>query len=253
MFLQNRRDNQREYLRFYTSAPPVNILYDILEKLKGSDYKKARIYSLTAIGQNQHQVSDQYPLFFEIVDGDRLTSRLVDVQRRLTQSSARQAPRLSSSDVFRKRAVSSATNSELENKISMNKTSRSLLSSPLRLVTALLVLIMIVVVIYFIATHLLIDTPMDTPTPSATNAVTSTQPSIDTDSPTITLTPSQTLTPSITLTNSKTLTVTKTLTRTASPTSTHTPSRTVVPTLTRTPSRTIAPTSTRTPTATKKP
>lgn len=240
MFLQNKRDNQREYLRFYTSAPPVTLIYDVLKMLKGSDYKKARIYSLTAIGEDQRQLGSQYPPLFEIVDGDRFMSRLVDVQRRVTQASAWQTPATptSSPDTPRNPEVSlPAARSESQNKIGMRRTSRPPRPSPLILVTSMLVLIMIAVVIYFIATLL----TKNTPTPSATNTVTSTHTLAVTDASIITLIPSQTFTPNVALTNSKTLTITNIPTHTASPT------------LTRTPPRTIAVTATRTPTATPKP
>ena len=228
MFLQNKRDNQREYLRFYVSAPPVTIIYDIMKTLKGSDYKKARIYSLTAIGEDQRQLGSQYPPLFEIVDGDRFMSHLVDVQQRLTQASAWQTPATptSSPDAPRKpEAPLSATSSESQNKVSKRKTSRPLRPSPLILVTSMLVLIMIAVVVYFIATHL----PINTPTPSVTHTVTSTHTPTSTASSTITFTPSQTFTPSITPTNSTTPTVTRTSSRTVAPTLTHTPTATKKP------------------------
>lgn len=261
MFLQNTRDDQSEYLRFYASAPPVNIIYDILETLKGSDYKKARIYSLTGIGQNQRQITDQYPLFFEIVDGDRLTSRLTDIQRRLTQAPAGQTPvpPMSSSGVSRKREASSETSSKSQNKVGKFKTSRPPLLRLLLLMASMLLLVMIAVVAYvFMLPHL---TPSPTasatnttlPTSTSTNTATSTHTLTATASSTLTSTPSQTFTPSITLTNSTTPTITRTSSRTVSPTLTRTPSRTVVPTLTRTPSRTIAASSTRTATLTAKP
>jgi len=157
MTLQNKRDNQREYLRFYTSAPPVNVLYDVMETLKGSNYKKARIYSLMAIGEGQHQFSNPYPHLLEIVDGDRFMSRLVDVQRRLTQASAWRAPAAptSSPDAPRTPEVSlPAASSESQNKIGARKPARPRLPSPLILITAMIVLIMIIVVIYSVSTLL---------------------------------------------------------------------------------------------------
>ncbi|MBI5054551.1 MAG: hypothetical protein HZC38_15010 [Chloroflexi bacterium] len=158
MILQNKRDNQREYLRFYTSAPPVNVLYDVMETLKGSDYKKARIYSLTAIGEGQHQFSNPYPHLLEIADGDRFMSRLADVQRRITQASTWQVPAAPTSppDAPRTPEVSlPAARSESRNKISSaRKTTRLRLPSPLILITTVIVLVMIIVVIYSVATFL---------------------------------------------------------------------------------------------------
>lgn len=157
MILQNKRDNQREYLRFYTSDPPVHVIYDVMKTLKGSEYKKVRIYSLTAIGEDQRQLGNPYPHFLEIVDGDRFMSCLVDVQRRLTQASAWQTPATptSSPDAPRAPEVSlPAARSESQNKIGARKPARPQLPSPLILTTAMIVLMMIIVVIYFVATLL---------------------------------------------------------------------------------------------------
>jgi hypothetical protein len=163
MTLQNKRDDQREYLRFYTSAPPANIVNDVLQTLKGSDYKKARIYSLTAIGEGQHQFSNPYPHLLEIADGDRFMSRLADVQRRITQASTWSVPAAptSSPDAPRAPEVSfPAASSESRNKISSaRKPSRPSLPSPLILVTGVIVLVMIIVVIYFVSTLLITRTP----------------------------------------------------------------------------------------------
>lgn len=158
MILQNKRDNQREYLRFYTSDPPVHIIYDVMKTLKGSEYKKVRIYSLTAIGEDQRQLGNPYPQFLEIVDGDRFMSRLVDVQRRLTQASVWQTPAIPTSlpDAPRDPEVSlPAASPESQNRISgARRTPRPLRPSPLILITAMIVLIMVIVVIYFVATLL---------------------------------------------------------------------------------------------------
>ena len=157
MFLQNKRDNQREYLRFYTSAPPVTIIYDVMKTLKGSDYKKARIYSLAAIGEDQRQLGNQYHPFFEIADGDRFMSRLVDVQRRLIQASTWHAPvaPTSSPDTPRNLEASPpVVSSEPQNRIGARRPTRPRLPSPLILVTSMIVLTMVIVVIYFVATLL---------------------------------------------------------------------------------------------------
>ncbi|MBI5054105.1 MAG: hypothetical protein HZB52_12695 [Chloroflexi bacterium] len=79
--LHDTSEQRPEYLRFYHIAPPVNIVYDMLETMKGKDYKKARLYSLTAISENQKHIGKEFPLFFEILDGDKIISRLADVQR----------------------------------------------------------------------------------------------------------------------------------------------------------------------------